>query len=201
MISRIGPLLFLFLGFALAKDEPKTRHFALLTEDHGLLTYDDLERGKKIALPSAFNRNTYSPFPYWQCFSSSTIRFKCQLGGLTDEARPAACFFIIASEGAHIAKYFFRRCWEPDSCSYWRKELRDLLKREKYVCLSGAYIDEGNIEKKGSMKGSPAITTLRSNWLFHGLKVKKGSWFYFAEPGDLNYEPPVPEERPEGSDS
>ncbi len=190
MISRIGPFFLLFLGFALGKDEPKTRHFALLTEDHGLLTYDDLERGKRVALPSVFNRNNHSPYPYWQCFSSSTTRFKCRLGGLTDEARPAVCFSIAASEGSHTAEYHFRRCWEPDSCSYWRKELRDLLKREKFVCLSGEYIDE-NFEKKGVMKGSPTTTTLHSAWIFHGLKVKKGSWFYFAEPGDLNYDPAI----------
>ena len=138
--------------------------YGLLNDDHGILTVKDLASNACNAKPMPLNPDSIS-YEYWQCFESRGISFDCDSNGIPDEHEGIMGLIVVkvsARQDQH--EYLEHRLWPIRQCRRFIKDAAALLRRNKYACLSGSFIDE---EKNRS--GHRSVT-----WNFQRIKTKTG---------------------------
>lgn len=132
--------LFLFVcGQIPFSSSPRKHPYALLTEDYGVLTEQDLKISEFQGYPQPFNETVSPAYPYWQCFPKRQVTLKCrswpddQPGKFLGEAD------IEIAAGKEHHGYGFRRAWDIEFCQKRLNKWNQLAKGEEVICLSGEY--------------------------------------------------------------
>ena len=158
----------------------------LLTDDYGILNENDLASHTWEVKPYQFSAvvEDRPDYNYWQCFPREWVTITLEDKGYSTEdiGLESNCSDITItawSDGiTHV--YFMRRYMSIDSAekifNHWQK----LMKKEKYVCLSGRFSFEQEVAY-GKDKHK------EYNWIFEKIKTKKGCDSYFAGCCNLTY--------------
>lgn len=165
--------------FAKSNKNPLTKDFpyALLTDDFGVLTKDDLKINSCLAEPSPISRDN-GAYSYWQCFEIKKSNMICE-GKKYDPDHGTRVSLLVLSgiRDGEMHDFISRRTISRNSCLLYQKEWRKLTKNEKYVCISGSNPSK-EIQKKRATW----------NWLFGRYKTKKGCDSYFHGECSLRYQ-------------
>lgn len=153
--------------------------YALIGDDFGVLSLDDLAINSCIAEPSAFTIKDSPGYPYWQCFDARKARIFCSGHKYSEDYNNFSTLLVIAAEkNGFRHEYYSRRAVDYDVCKEFVSDWENLTKNEKYVCLSGPYIEQEK-DKNGIMV---------SYWIFDKFKTKKGCMPYFQYGCSLAYQ-------------
>ncbi len=151
--------------------------YALLTDDYGVLTEDDLKTNSCDATPCPFSeKDTSSPYPYWQCFDLRTANLACE-GRKYDFSEKVRVTLLVISgiRDGVLHEYLARRPIPLSSCRLYQKAWRKFVENEKYLCISGE-ISSIKTDSNGRR---------RWVWVFDRYKTKKGCDSYFEGECDL----------------
>lgn len=151
--------------------------YALLTDDYGVLTEEDLKINSCDTIPSPFSeKDLSSPYPYWQCLEAKTANLACE-GRKYDPSEKTQVSLLVLSgiRDGVLHEYLARRPMPLSSCRLFQKVWKKLVKNEKYICMSG---EISNI--KTDLNGRK-----RWVWVFGRYKTNKGCDSYFEGECDL----------------
>ena len=155
-------------------DQLKAKYpFALLGDDHGLLTEEDLAINSQKADPEPFSPES-TAYPYWQCFPRNQMYFDCEFTQYdASEKSKLAILAIGYHKNGETQEYLSRRAIPISACHAHKQDWNRLTKNQNYVCMSGIFI-ETQIEPD---KGTP---TKSSAWIFDRFKTAQGCDSYFV---------------------
>jgi hypothetical protein len=140
--------------------------YGLLGDDHGVLTANDLAINACIATPRPFSRTSQS-YPYWRCFPRRSSSFECH--SARDADAETVIQVIVDREASERHEYLSRSGMSLETCVANRRVWRQLTNAQKYVCVSGAFIDSESSPNGGR----------RSYWIYDKFKTRRGCDSYF----------------------
>ena len=145
--------------------------YGLLTDDYGILNEDDLKINACDAIPSPFSeKDTSSPYQYWQCFEVKTAKLVCEGRKYDSDEKTRVSLLVVSGiRNGVLHEYLARRPMPLSSCHLYQKAWRNRVKNEKYICASGE-ISSINTDSNGRR---------RWIWMFGRYKTKKGCDSYF----------------------
>jgi hypothetical protein len=152
--------------------------YGLLGDDFNILNLDDLASNACIANPTPFTQ-TFSAYPYWQCFKTQRVKLFCDGHGYDADAKDFFTTLVVEGtndRGRH--KYVSSRAISFEICQDLEKKWRELTRNEKYVCVSGPFTK--------LMKQKD--TQFSNLWVFDKFKTKKGCASYFYGDCSLKYQ-------------
>lgn len=149
--------------------------YTVLGEDYELLTEEDVAISSCVAPPSPFSLHELNVHPHWQCFSLKGSAFECAPAD-DDESGPTAILAIVLKKDGFIHEYLSRRAIPLDSCKSHRDDWVRLTANQKYVCVSGEFINSKTREAH------------ERAWIFESYKTKKGCDSYFQGGCSLSYQ-------------
>ena len=153
--------------------------YALLGDDFGILNENDLAINACEATPSPFSSEQGDYYPRWQCFETKKARLFCDGHGYDESAKAFYTLLVIAGEkNSERHEYLTRRTIPYDDCISYAQDWHRLLKGEKYVCVSGAFITK----KEKGYKGRNIYS-----WIFNSFKTRKGCDPYFKGWCDIKF--------------
>lgn len=151
---------------------------ALLTDDYGILTKEDLRINSCIANPSPFSENTTTSYPFWQCFLLSNTQMTCEGHKYDSDSRTRVSLLVIsAKRDGESHEFISQRTLPVESCQLFLNDWNNFIKSEKYVCVSGSFI---------SKKVTNGQTLF--SWLFGRYKTLRGCDSYFEGECSLAYQ-------------
>jgi hypothetical protein len=181
-------LIFLSIIFVSAEAFASTKHLKIITskypdaligDDFGVLKRSDLAINSCIAEPSPFSIKASPGYPYWQCFEVKKSKLFCDGHKYSEDYRNFATLLVISSEKNNARhEYYTRRTIDYDVCQEFVRDWKKITKNEKYVCLSGPYIEQE--------KDTNGMST--SYWIFDKFQTKTGCIPYFKGGCSLNYQ-------------
>ena len=150
----------------------------LMTQDHGLLTKDELTAYTRDVKPALYAGEIDKNYLYWQCFPREHVTITLIDKGYSSEDignidNYGDIFITVWSYEGISNEYSMRRPWAVDEEEELFHKWQKLMKNEKYVCLAGSI---GRAEEK-SVNHKRYITYF---WVFERIKTKKGCDSYFA---------------------
>lgn len=158
------------------RDEPQKKYpYGLIGDDHGILNLSDLAANARVSVPRPFSESSNS-YPYWQCYSVQKAKFQCLDLGYNKSKKSRRALMIIDINGANKGaygrdyEYVSRQDIHWDQCNKHQKDWEVLTKQEKFVCISGTFIEFDNADifvKKG-------LLVKTEFWIFDKLKTRKG---------------------------
>ena len=152
--------------------------YALIGNDYELLSEEDLALNGCEALPSPFSLTSTS-YPYWQCFETKNTKLFCDGHKYDENEKDYLTILVISgTKNNQNHEYISRRAIHSDDCFSYKKDWHRLSKGEKYVCVSGPFI-----EKEKNSKG-----LIIHSWIFNSFKTKKGCESYFKGGCSLQYQ-------------
>ncbi len=152
------------------KDYP----YALLTQDHGILSNSDLAINSFDTDPVPFS-GKHSPYPYWKCFEVSKTNFSCDTSGNSSVVKEQNAVQIITVQDTESEHFYMpRRATDLKNCRWFQKRWENATKGERFVCISGAFADYG-IERGHRT----------SIWVFDKFKTHKSCTSFFADQCDI----------------
>jgi hypothetical protein len=192
MYKKVLNLIFLFLfsipfvgiqaapsshGDKLRKKYP----YMLLSNDYGILNENDMAINTCVASSAPFSENNISSF-YWRCFDTKNITALCEKGEYDpSEGIVRSDGSVTVQDGANTHIYFFRQRIDFQLCEDEIITIKSILRKEKYVCLSGQFSGYGNPTLPDD-KNSHFI-----NWTYDKLKTKRGCTTYFGGECRIKY--------------
>lgn len=177
-------LIFPYQAGAILPSVKQKYPYVLLTDDHGILNEKDLKFCGMDIKPRPFSPKDSLAHVYWQCFPREDVSMS-----LEDFGHPASgmnenendgyvtiTVFNIVDNVIHT--YGMRRAFAVDGYEkrfhLWQK----LMKKQKYVCLAGSFVDRDEKIVDGKKQYS-------YGWIFEKIKTKKGHDSYFLEGAEL----------------
>jgi hypothetical protein len=184
-MRKIILLLFLFVcgHFAICA-EPQSAHlkqlikkypYALLGDDHGILSGDDLAISACTGEPSSVTSGNMA-YPYWQCFHSKDASFEWYDA---DEKSVMAIMAIAVRADHESNEYLSPRAIRMSNCRRFRKDWARLTDGQEFFCVSGQMIKYQKLDKPGHQE---------STWVFDRLKTKRGCTSYFQGDCSLKHQ-------------
>jgi len=155
----------------------KERPYALLSDDHGILSNADFKDERIAKEPYDIALKNFDDYIFWQCFPRDAITIGLQELGYSSEdvgwVDNYSCLTFTAINAKGIRhEYQMRRIWPIpvylEKFNVWLK----LMRKEKYICIAGSspYRD-----KESNRSGKNKTVS----WTFEWLKTKKGCDSYF----------------------
>ena len=146
--------------------------YGLIGDDFGILSESDMEANTCSVEVTPFPPPDVHPYPYWQCFQTRHVRFRCDQIGNDDNAdtEPQAFLLVDIHDDLGQQEYISRRYMTLADCVDYRKEWRRLTSNQRHVCLSGEYIFD-NLERGENVR----------SWIYHKYKTKAGCDSYGDE--------------------
>ena len=143
--------------------------YALLGDDHEILTLDDLAINACEATPMPFSEQSTS-YLYWQCFEVSKAKLFCDGAGYDEDEKMQLTVMVVsgAREGG-IHEYITRRAIPLAFCRAFVRDWKNLVLGEKIVCVSGLFT------KRYRNKSGDLV----SHWVFDRFKTKRGCESFF----------------------
>jgi hypothetical protein len=150
-----------------------------LRDSHGILSEDDIQH--ELSMTNGVFRD-YLGFPNWVCFETKNFKFRCNinLGHEPGVRVPIADENICGWKNGKKHAYWYGRSPTLYQCEFNRRRYDDLVKGEKFVCLSGYPIDE-SFEKDAAGK---KITV--TDWVLREIKTKRGCDHYKGSSEDCD---------------
>ena len=153
--------------------------YALLGDDFEILNENDLAINACEAIPSPFSLKQSDYYPRWQCFETKKSRLFCDGHRYDELEKIFYTLLVIAGQKNHERhEYLSRKKIPYSACISYAQDWHRLLKNEKYVCFSGAFITK----KEKGYKGRNIYY-----WIFNSFKTKKGCEPYFEGWCDLKF--------------
>lgn len=187
MWQALSLFLFLFSFFSASADINthlselhSTFPYALLTDDFGILTKDDLKINSCIAEPAPFLKiiNKSYSYPYWQCFEIKKTNMVCEGRKYDPDSKSRVSMLVLSGvRDGEMHEFINRRTIPLDSCRLYEKDWRKFTRSEKYICISGSDVSK-------EIKGKKIVWT----WIFGRYKTKKGCDSYFEGECSLHYQ-------------
>lgn len=152
--------------------------YTVLTNDYGILKEKDLDSLRDGVRPPPFLPKKGCCYIYWQCFPRDKISIDLKDMGYSSKDiggdENYSNLKITVSKGSGtFHEYTMRRVWPTstyeENFNLWIK----LMKDEKYVCLSGTFIDSEERILQGQKQKI-------YSWIFDKMKTKKGCDSYFT---------------------
>ncbi len=144
--------------------------YALLTDDFGILNKDDLKMNQCLAEPSLFSEGGRTFYPYWQCFEIKDVKMFCEGKKYSAEEKSRMTMLVLSGiRNNELNEFISRRPVKLKLCHLYLHDWVKFTKNEKYVCISGDFINS-EITKAGQKK---------KFWIFDRYKTKKGCDAYF----------------------
>ncbi len=142
--------------------------YGLLSDDHGILTLDDLASNACNAKPKPFSPSSHS-YQYWQCFESKNISFDCDSNGVPDKHEGVMGLIVVKASNQQVQHdYIEHRLWPIKECKSFLKDAAILLKGTQYACISGSFITE-DVNRSAHPSIHPSMS-----WQFERIKTIKG---------------------------
>lgn len=166
--------------YSLSKESLAKYPYALIGEDFGILTEDDLHTNQCIGYPSKFSQSSErsQAYPYWQCFPTSTAQIDCgENSNELPNKSDLVIFALSAIQGNQYHEYLTRRAIEYSYCRELKKTWKHLTKTQKYFCVSGEFINTKTRKNRTAF-----------SWIFGKFKTKKGCESYFEGDCSLAYQ-------------
>lgn len=138
----------------------------LITDHHGILTTEDLERAERGSLPATRFDGNNSYYPYWQCFETKLLRASCSYQKPMDKEGSSLGIDIATKSERHF--YVLAHAIAGDVCKQMLEDIKKVKKGERYFCINGTN-DATRI-----IKGIKEY-----DWSFNRLKTKAGYVHYF----------------------
>jgi hypothetical protein len=152
----------------------KKNPYALLTDDYGILTGDDIAITACRFGPVQFNEDDYSG-RFWKCYLTKDVKFECDEPFFVENEEELEVFYTFtASERDKSSTYYPRRHVPVSVCKDLKRRWNQLTKNQKHVCLLGVYDGKRIEDQNGS-------TTKELIWRWNSLRTKKGCEADFAE--------------------
>jgi hypothetical protein len=163
------------LKAAQAKIGPKSSYpYALISDDFGILSAVELALSGCRGIPKPFKKD-FDPYPYWQCFETDLVKFKCSTDEKINKPRTSSILsFVVASKPLR-QEYLIRHVLEFNACVNYRNEWKKAIKNQKYVCFLGEFLS--TVQRLG---GEPY-----DDWTFVAYKSKILCTSYFEGRCDL----------------
>lgn len=154
--------------------------YQLLTEDYGILNEKDLAiyGSGTPATPRPFCEKNINSNNYWQCFPRDNISIIFRDTGSSSEDfgwRDTIAELEIKIWIKHGVYHEYGMS-RVETFSDYQKILNRwhyLMKKEKYVCLAGHFVDKNTRIENG-------ISQEVHEWIFDKIKTKKGCNSYFS---------------------
>lgn len=149
--------------------------YALLTDDFGILTKDDLKIDGCIARPAPFSETAKNqPYPHWQCFDVRNSRMICEGRKYDPDSKSRVSMLVLSGiRDGETHEFMSRRTMTLNSCRLYQKDWQKFTRNEKYICISGS-------DPSKEIKDKTTVWT----WIFGRYKTKKGCDSYFE--GECN---------------
>jgi hypothetical protein len=184
IISQTLPFLVLLLGcetFANALNQERENlntSNGLIGDDFGVLRSEDIAINDCQAEPVPFS-NDSTAYQYWQCFEISKSKLYCD-GDKFDEAEKTRVTIMVISgeKEGQLHEYISGRPIPLSTCRAYSDDWRRLLRGEKYLCVSGSFIDR---DKNESLRET-------THWIFDRFKTRQGCKSYFLGGCSLKYQ-------------
>jgi hypothetical protein len=140
--------------------------YGLLSDDHGILTVNDLATNACLVRPKLFNPiSDHNPYDYWQCFESKTVSFDCDSNGIPDDFEGIMGFIVVkALVGQVHHEYLEHRPWPIKECKKFIKNAAALVNDARHVCIAGSIVVS---EKDHTNQQS-------FSWKFERIKTRRG---------------------------
>ena len=166
---------------AISLNSQKKYPYVLLGNDYGMLSENDLG-----GFSWGFKRHFFNPKDtggnYWQCFPREAIEITLKdTGSSADDiawSDNIADLKIVVWVNQHlIHEYGMRKRLSITDFERRFNKWREIMKREKYVCLAGDFVNYEHKNENG-------IDMDIYSWLFEKIKTKKGcdSYLYSCHP-------------------
>ena len=139
--------------------------YGLLSDDHGVLTLNDLALNACHIKPEAFVPGALNPYEYWLCFESKSVLAICEDQNFSNEDGHVGRVTVDARD-SQIAYHFIEsRPWPIRDCKSFVKTLKNLMRGTSHACVSASYIDKEEKNERAQMERVG---------IFHRLKTKRG---------------------------
>lgn len=178
-------IIFLAAGWLFATDAKNVSRkltqdfpYGLLTDDYGILNYNDLKINACIAEPAPYLTilNKAYAYPYWQCFEAKKIEMICEIGRIDSDKKLRMSMLVISGRrNDEHHEFISRRPIPLTSCQLYKKDWQKYTSGEMHVCVAGSVPSSENEERK-------------IVWIFNRYKTKKGCDSYFDRECDLQYQ-------------
>lgn len=139
----------------------------LIGDDFGVLTVDDLA----VNTCNVFGENAYppegaSPYRYWQCFIAKNVFISCEE---EDQDKDSTVIMGMYAAGkTRLQVYVSRQVMPLKRCIGFQKDLKNLIEKENYICISGEFIEDSE-------------SSHETAWVFDKFKTKRGCVSYWDE--------------------
>jgi hypothetical protein len=151
---------------------PAKFSIGLVGDDFHILNEEDLIANTCARYPEPFPPKNFSPFAYWQCFSTRDVTVECD----TDQTEPPAsrteAFLVVVAKGKKgWQEYLARHSMDTTDCREFQSTWRKLTRHQRHVCISGPFGDfkPGAIEAPGEY------------WIFDKYKTPLGCDSFVGE--------------------
>lgn len=119
------------------------RKFALLSEDHGILSDVDFSDERVAKEPYRKALKQFDDYIYWQCFSRDAITVSLKELGYSSEDigwvdNYSSLTFTGIDKNNIIHKYRMRRIWPIQAYLKKFNVWLNLMNKEKHVCIAGS---------------------------------------------------------------
>lgn len=146
----------------------------VLTDDYGILKEKDLRNYTKYLKNYEKFSGHHNGLVYWQCFPRENVEiilkdmgYSCEDVGWKDSMADLEILVWIRQGLYH--QYSMRRSYTVTDYQKHFNTWRKLMNKEKYVCISGRYINHELTLEKNDIHF----------WIFDQLKTKRGAASYF----------------------
>lgn len=164
------------LGVSLAAKQKYP--FTLLTNDYGILNDQDLSFYLSYIHPAPHFPQRGEGYIYWQCFPRENISITLEdYGYFENDSRKGEDTLGNIEISAMVKpgvfhEYCIRKILPTKYLQDVFNQWRELMAKQKYVCLAGDFISRHEIVENGGKRDV-------SGWVFDRLKTKKGCISYF----------------------
>jgi hypothetical protein len=152
--------------FTPALSFPQIHRPGLLTDDHGVVTKQDLDEDEAGCTEVTDFAHRSGCMSYWQCLSAKNVEVICKRLGPdnSDLSGEYGDFTLRIKDQDETHEYIGRHNGDMAECKAMRREILKVVAHEKIVCVSGDFID-----KVGQT----------SSWIIDRMKSHHGEWSWF----------------------
>ena len=143
-LKNAAGLKFIFISFCFFSTSADTNNhlnelnsafpYALLTDDFGILTKEDLKINSCIAEPAPISKiiNKSYSYPYWQCFEIKKTNVICEGRKYDPESKSRVSMLVLSGvRDGERHEFISRRTIPLDSCRLYQKDWRKLTRNEE----------------------------------------------------------------------